>query len=353
MTAWSKKNGGVYFVAEVGQNHNGDMDLAKKLIDVAAMPIFDYFTGQSLPGVDAVKFTKRDLDEELTDEAANKPYVSPHAFGPTYIEHRRALELSFEQHAELERYAHTKGLDFIETLCSPGCMRMLDTVKVDCIKIASRDVTNIPLLESLAKLDTPIIVSSGMCTLEELSTAVEILSRKPKEVAILHCISQYPAKYENINLLSIQSLKERFPNHTIGYSDHSIGIVVPAAAVALGAGIIEKHITLSRTMKGSDHAGSLEPEGLWRVVRDIRNVEKCLGTRDEAVHPDVRQTREKLGRSLAIDVPLAKGEVLGESHLCMRSPGTGLSWGDRLELIGKRATRDIPANSLLGRSFFE
>jgi len=198
-----------------------------------------------------------------------------------------------------------------------------------------------------------MIISSGMCTLEELNAAIEILSQKPKEIAILHCISQYPAKYENINLLSIQSLKERFGDRTIGYSDHSVGIVVPAAAVALGAEIIEKHITLSRTMKGSDHAGSLEPEGLWRVVRDIRNIEKSLGTRDETVHPAVRQTREKLARSLAIDVPLAKGEVLKESHLCMRSPGTGLSWDDRVDLIGKKATRDLAANSLLSRSLFE
>lgn len=353
MTAWSKRNNRVYFIAEVGQNHNGDMALAKKLIDIAAMPIFDYFTGETLPGVDAIKFTKRDLDEELTDEAANRLYISPHAFGATYLEHRKALELSIEQHKELEEYAHSKGLDFVETLCSPGCLQLLDKVKVDVIKVASRDVTNIPLLEELAKLDTPIIISSGMCSLKELNEAVKILLRASKEIAILHCISEYPAKYENINLLSIPFLKEQFPGHTIGYSDHSIGIMIPAAAVALGAKIIEKHITLSRTMKGSDHAGSLEPEGLWRVVRDIRNAESSLGSKNKKLHPAVKATRERLGRSLALQVPLSKGETLNERHLCMRSPGTGMSWEDRKTIIGKKAKKDIPANSLLNRSYFE
>lgn len=350
---WSKKEGGVYFIAEVGQNHNGDMLIAKKLIDVAAMPIFDYFTGKVLPGIDAIKFTKRDLDEELTNEAANKPYMSPHSFGDTYLEHRKKLELSIAQHKELEQYAHSKGLDFVETLCSPGCLKLLDEVDVDVIKIASRDVTNIPLLETLGKLDKRTIISSGMCTVEELQKAVEILLKKPKELAILHCISEYPAQYKNINLLSIPYLKEQFPEHTIGYSDHSIGIMVSVAAVTLGASIIEKHITLSRTMKGSDHAGSLEPDGLWRVVRDVRNIEKSLGSKSKQLHPAVQAARDKLGRSLALEVPLSKGDILQESHLCMRSPGTGMAWEERSEIIGKKVKKDISANSLLNRSYFE
>ena len=142
----------VYIVAEIGQNHNGDMDIARKLIDMAAMPIVDYFTGETLPGIDAVKFTKRDLAEELTEEAGSRPYTSPHSFGPTYLEHRRVLELSVEQHAELEQYARSKGLGFIETLCSPGCIGLLDRVRVDAVKVASRDVTNVPLLEALGEL---------------------------------------------------------------------------------------------------------------------------------------------------------------------------------------------------------
>ncbi|HEG42742.1 MAG TPA: shikimate dehydrogenase [Phycisphaerales bacterium] len=317
------------------------------------MPVFDYFTGKALPGVNAVKFTKRDLNEELTVEAANKPYTSPHAFGSTYIEHRKALELSIEEHKELEVYAHEKGLDFIETLCSPGCLELLETVKVDVVKIASRDVTNIPLLNELGKLKIDVIISSGMCSLQELQDALGILSETPKKIAVLHCISQYPAQYENINLSSIPYLKELFPESTIGYSDHSIGIVVPVAAVALGASIIEKHITLNRSMKGSDHAGSLEPEGLWRIVRDIRNIEKAMGVRQQDFHPAIRSSREKLARSLAIQIPLAKGETLRESYLCMRSPGNGMSWEERKSIIGKKAKHDLPANTLLHRSDLE
>lgn len=353
MATWSKPCKGVYFIAEIGQNHNGDINLARKLIDIAAMPIFDYFTGETLPGVDAVKFTKRALDEELTAEAANEPYVSPHAFGATYLEHRKTLELSIEEHKELQEYANSKGLDFIETLCSPGCVKLLATVEIDAIKVASRDITNIPLLEELAKLKEPVIVSTGMCSLKELQNAVKILSKKRKEIAILHCISEYPARYEHISLSSIPYLKKIFAAHTIGYSDHSIGIVVPAAAVALGAAIIEKHITLNRGMKGSDHAGSLEPEGLWRVVRDIRNIELTMKPRDYESHPPVQAARDKLARSLALQIPLAKGEILRENHLCMRSPGTGMRWDQRDSLIGKRARRDLPANSMLNRSDFE
>jgi len=342
-----------YIIAEIGQNHNGDLSLAKKLIDIAAMPVFDFFTGEVLPGVDAVKFTKRDLSEELTTEAANRPYNSPHSFGRTYLEHREALEFTNEQHAELAGYAREKGLEFIETLCSPGCLSLLEYTRVDAVKIASRDVTNIPLLETLGELDARVIVSSGMCTLAELREAVDIVSKKPKEIWILHCVSQYPARYENINLRSISCLQKQFPNHRIGYSDHSIGVVVPAVAVAMGASVIEKHITLNRNMKGSDHAGAIEPEGLWRVLRDIRNIEKSLGDGVKALCADVLPYREKLARSLALQMPLSKGDVLREEHCCMRSPGCGLAWEDRHSVLGKKAIVDMPANSLISPLEFE
>lgn len=345
--------GHTYIIAEVGQNHNGDMEIARKLIDVAAMPVFDFFSGRELPGVDAVKFTKRDLTEELTDEAGDAPYRSPHAFGPTYRAHREALELSIDQHAELEQYARAKGLEFVETLCSPGCLRLLDRVRVDAIKIASRDVTHIPLLQALGQLEHRVIVSSGMCTLEELKRAVEILSTRAKRIDILHCLSQYPADYSQINLRSISFLKRAFPGHVVGYSDHSIGIVMPAVAVALGAEIVEKHITLNRNMKGSDHHGSIEPEGLWRVVRDIRNVEAALGTESKEFNPTVQGARDKLARSLALRKPMRKGDVVHESLLCMRSPGTGLSWEARAGIVGRRAVRELPANVLVDPKDFE
>lgn len=342
-----------YIISETGQNHNGDIEIAKKLIDIAAMPIFDFFTGQEMPGVNAVKFVKRDLEEELTEEEANRPYISPHSFGDTYGEHRRALELSIEQHAELEQYTHSKGLDFIETLCSPGCLKLLDHVHLDAIKVASRDITNIPLLEALASLSYKMIISSGMCTLKELHKAINILSQEPKEITILHCVSQYPADYENLNLRSIPFLQKEFPECRIGYSDHSIGILMPTIAVSMGAVVIEKHVTLNRKMKGSDHAGSIEPEGLWRVVRDIRNTEKAIGTEMKDINSVVVKTREKLARSLALQVPLTKGEILKEGFLCMRSPGTGMPWDERCHVINKKALRNLPANSLIRKDDFE
>lgn len=353
MASWNNIKHSTYIIAEVGQNHNGDMGLAKKLIDVAAMPVFDYFTGETMPGVDAIKFTKRDMSEELTAEAAQKRYVSPHAFGTTYGEHREALELSVDQHKELEEYAHSKGLDFIETLCSPGCLDLLDNVEVEIIKIASRDITNIPLLEKIGELTKPVILSTGMCTMGELEAALEILSKADKEIAILHCISEYPAHYENINLRSIPELQKRFPEYTVGYSDHSIGIMVPIAAVSIGAAIIEKHITLNRNLKGSDQAGSLEPEGLWRVVRDIRNIEHALGARGTDIPEAVADTRVKLARSLAAKHDMQSGDILREEDVCMLSPGNGMTWEDRKLILGKKASCPIAGQSSLKQSDFE
>lgn len=344
-----------FFVAEIGQNHNGDPAIAQKLIDVAAMPVADHFNGRHLLGVDAVKLTKRDLSEELTGTAEEKPYKSPHSFGDTYMEHRRALELSIEEHRDLEQYAHNKDLFFVETFCSPGCLELLETVDVDVIKIASRDVTNIPLLEALSEVHEPVILSSGMCTLDELDQAVNILSKgkDQDEIAILHCLSQYPAEYNHLNLRSINYLKQRFPSHVVGYSDHSIGIAMPVAARTLKSAIIEKHITLNRQMKGSDHHCSLEPDGLWRCVRDVRNTERALGDHTKQYHECVQPAREKLARSLSLEVPLSSGEVLRESHVGMRSPGSGMSWEEREKVIGKRAVEDLPANSLIREEHFE
>lgn len=333
---------GTYIIGEIGQNHNGDMAIAKRLIDMAANPIMDYWSGKELKKLDAVKFTKRCLDEELTPEEAARPYTSPNSFGKTYGEHRAALEFTYEQHAELEQYARSKGLGFVETICSPGCVSMLDVVKVDAIKIASRDVTNFPLLERLGDLeDVHIIMSSGMSNLDDIDAALEVLLKKPKKLSILHCLSQYPAQYENINLRAMEVLRERYPEHDIGYSDHSIGIVVPSAAVAMGAKIIEKHITLDRSMKGSDQAGSIEPEGLWRMIRDIRNIEEAVGEPIKETHPSVAATAKKLQRSLAIRHDMKKGQTIKEEDLFMVSPGDGMSWQERSKIVGKTLVRDL------------
>ena len=323
------------------------------MIDVAAMPIIDFLTDEQLPGVDAIKLTKRDLDEELTKEAQDQPYNSRHAFGETYGEHRRALELTYEEHRDLGQYTHERGLLFVETLCSPKCTKLCEMVDIDFLKVASRDLTNIPLLREMARTKIPIILSTGMTDWEDLDQALDEIARFHDQITILHCISQYPAEYHNIGLHRITELQQRYPDLTIGYSDHSIGIMVPVAAVSLGATVIEKHITLSRQLRGSDHSGSLEPDGLWRMTRDIRNLERALQPVDETVRKQVTETAAtKLQRSLASRIMIPKGECISESDLVMLSPGVGLGWEERGKVIGKPARQDIPSHMHLTLDMF-
>lgn len=333
-----------FIIAEVGQNHNGDMALARQLIDMAALRIFDEFSQAELPGVDAIKFTKRDLSEEMTVDAYNAPYDSPHSYGATYGEHREKLELDYEQHAELEQYARSRGLGFVETLTSIKTVKLLDSVNVDAIKVASRDLTNLRLLDELAKARKRIILSTGMGEERDIDDALDVITRHHDDIAILHCVSQYPAEYENLNLMSIPYLLERYP-YDIGFSDHSIGIVMAPVAVSLGARIVEKHITVSRSMKGSDHAGSLEPDGLWRMVRDIRNTETALGELKKTIPDAVTPAKEKLSRSLAASRDIKAGEVIREEDLCMLSPGTGIPWTQRDAVVGRTAANDIQSHT--------
>jgi sialic acid synthase len=336
-----------YIIGEIGQNHNGDVEIAKKLIDVVSEPVIDKLFGQKLMPTNAVKLTRRDLKEELSASEMNRPYDNPNSFGKTYGEHRAFLELNDEQHFEIFRYAKSKGLEFVETLCAKGCLSMLKLFTPDRLKVASRDVTNLPLLESMAETKIPMILSTGMTGKKELDEALEVITKYHSNVSILHCLSQYPSEYQNINLLTIQYLKEQYPEYTIGYSDHSIGILMPAVAVGLGAEIIEKHITLDRNMKGTDHRGSLEPEGIWRMVRDIRNTEYAIGVKDIFISDTVQSTRVKLERSVATLRPIMAGEMISESDLHMLSPGDGFKWVDRHQIIGKKAVVSIPANEII------
>jgi 3-deoxy-D-glycero-D-galacto-nononate 9-phosphate synthase len=336
-----------YIIGEIGQNHNGEVEVAKKLIDVVTKPVIDHLFGQKLMPMNAVKMTRRDLNEELSASEMLRPYYNPNSFGKTYGEHRAFLELNDEQHFEIYRYAKSKGLEFVETLCAKGCLSMLRLFTPDRLKVASRDLTNLPLLEAMSETKIPMILSTGMTGKKELDDALEIITRYHSNIAILHCLSQYPSEYQNINLRSIQFLKENYPQYTIGYSDHSIGILMPAVAVGMGAEIIEKHITLDRNMKGTDHRGSLEPEGIWRMVRDIRNTEYAIG--EYAIFPNdiVAETRTKLERSVATLRSIAVGETISENDLHMLSPGNGYKWADRSQIVGKRALVAIPANEII------
>jgi len=336
-----------YIIGEIGQNHNGDVEIAKKLIDVVTEPVIDHLFGQKLMPMNAVKMTRRDLNEELSASEMNRPYENPNSFGKTYGEHRAILELNDEQHYEVYRYAKSKGLEFVETLCAKGCLSMLQLFTPDRLKVASRDLTNLPLLEAMAETKIPIIFSTGMTGKKELDEALEIVTKYHSNISILHCLSQYPSEYQNINLLSIQFLKENYPQYTIGYSDHSIGILMPAVAVGMGAKIIEKHITLDRKMKGTDHRGSLEPEGIWRMMRDIRNTEFAIGEYGIFMHEKVESTRIKLERSIATLRSIDAGEIIIENDLHLLSPGDGLKWTEKNLIIGKKALKAIPANEII------
>ncbi|MFM7235027.1 MAG: N-acetylneuraminate synthase family protein [Flavobacteriales bacterium] len=338
---------GIYIIGEIGQNHNGSVDLANLLTDMVARKIDDNLFGLDLKGMDAVKLTKRDLKHELSLSQMNRPYNSPHSFGATYGEHREFLELTDEEHFEVFKHAKANGLDFVETLCSQNCLSILKYFSPDYLKVASRDLTNLPLLNALAETKIPIILSTGMAGKQELEEALEEVSRHHDQISILHCVSEYPTNPKNVNLNTIKYLQKHFGKYTIGFSDHTIGISTAIAAVAMGAKMIEKHITIDRRMKGTDQAGSLGPDGVMRMVRDIRMLEMSLGVEDIFIEESTQGARMKLERSVASKRLIKKGEIITEADIHMLSPGDGVKWRDRNLIVGKAAVADIPADEVI------
>lgn len=336
-----------YIIGEIGQNHNGSVDIAKLIVDLVCRPIKEDVFGLDLDPIDAVKLTKRDLSEELSVSQMNSIYDSPHSFGRTYGEHRAALELSDDDHHEVYKYAKSKGLDFVETLCARGCLSLLKLFTPDYLKVASRDLTNLLLLESLAETKIPIILSTGMAGKKELDDALEVITRYHSNISILHCVSQYPTEPDNLNLRTITYLKEHYGQYKIGFSDHTIGISAPPIAVGMGAEIIEKHITIDRHMKGTDQNGSLGPDGVYRMVRDIRMCEHWLGSKDLYIEKSVDSSRKKLERSIASLHDMKAGDVIRLEDLHMLSPGDGFKWTQLDEVIGRQLVNDIPANEIV------
>lgn len=337
----------VYVIGEIGQNHNGSVDLAKLLVELVCRPVREDNFGLSLKGMNAVKLTKRDLSQELSKSMMDAPYTSVNSFGKTYGEHRAALELNDEEHYEIYLYAKERGLDFVETLCAPSCTSMFKYFVPDYLKVASRDLTNIPLLTTLAEANIPMILSTGMGSKVELDDALETITKYHSNISILHCVSEYPTHPQNANLLSIQYLKNNYSSFHIGYSDHTIGISAPVAAIAMGAKIIEKHITINREMKGTDQIGSLGPEGISRMMRDIRLMEMSMGVEDIFISGSTVEARKKLERSIALNRSLKAGEIIQESDLCMLSPGDGYSWAHRSDVIGKELTEDVAESEVI------
>ena len=341
------KNGETYIIGEIGQNHNGSVDIAKLIVELVARPVHEDVFGFDLKPMNAVKMTKRDLNEELTTTQMNRIYDNPNSFGRTYGAHRAFLELDDQAHYEVYKFAKEKRLDFIETLCAKGCLSMLKLFTPDYLKVASRDLTNLPLLSVMAETKIPIILSTGMAGKKELDDALEVITHYHNDISILHCVSQYPTHPENLNLNTILYLKENYGQYHIGFSDHTIGISAPVVAVGIGAEIIEKHITIDRHMKGTDQAGSLGPDGVNRMVRDIRITEKWLGTKEFYIDKSVESAKVKLERSIATKHDFHIGDVIAEDDLHMLSPGDGFKWSQKNEVIGKTVQVEIPANEVI------
>jgi len=269
-----------FIVAEIGINHNGDLEIAKKLIDAAMSA-----------GCNAVKFQKRTIEVVYTPEELGRPRESP--FGSTNGDLKRGLEFGQEEYGEIDRYCREKSFLWYASCWDEGSVDFIEQFDPPCYKIASASLTDDNLLRHYRQYGRPIILSTGMSTLEQIDHAVEVLGTD--DLIILHCTSTYPSQVEELNLRTLQTLRERYGVPT-GYSGHEVGLATSVAAAALGACMIERHITLDRAMWGSDQAASVEPHGFWRLIKDIRAVEKAMGDGVKRVWPSEVPVMNKLRR---------------------------------------------------------
>ncbi|MSU55021.1 MAG: acetylneuraminic acid synthetase [Candidatus Taylorbacteria bacterium] len=318
-----------FIIAEAGINHNGRIELAKKLVDVAVEA-----------KADAVKFQMRDFKTLYTDKAWNN--TKNEDIATQYILSLiRESELSHENFKELAKYAKDQGIMFLCTPWDIPSVNALEKLNVPAYKVASADMVNFELLEYIASKKKPMIVSTGMSSLEEIGDTVDFLNKLNAEYILLHCNSTYPTAPKDVNLRFIKTLQEKF-NVPVGYSGHEHGIAISSAAIPLGAKVIERHITLDRTMTGPDHAISLEPTGIKKLVRDIRAIEEALRSDKKFITAGELINRKILGKSLVAKVPIKKGEILTREMIISKSPAKGLSPQKLYKLIGLKAERDIP-----------
>lgn len=330
-----------YVIAEAGLNHNGSIDTAKQLIDVAANA-----------GVDAVKFQKRTVDILATKETLDAQDGRFPEFGSTYREIREYLEFDFDQYVELKQYTESTGLDFIVTAFDEEAVDFLLEVGVEVFKLASHSLTNFDLLEYLAKHKKEVILSTGMAELDEIDRAVGIFKFYNCPLSLMHCVSAYPTPLDECNMLMMENLKLRY-NLPTGYSGHELGFFPSVVAVSMGAQLIERHYTLDKSMTGFDHKISLEPRELERMVEDIRLIDKIQGTGEKRVSDTEWVTRKKYHVSAVSLSQIDAGEILSEGQITFRNPGTGIPRKDMHLIMGKRAKVDIPADVLLDVQMFE
>jgi N,N'-diacetyllegionaminate synthase len=319
-----------FIIAEAGVNHNGDIEIAKRLIDAAKEA-----------GVNAVKFQTFKAENLVTKDAPKADYQINATGSGTQYEMLKKLELSLDDHIVLKKYAEEKDLVFISTPFDFESVDLLEKLDVSLYKISSGDLTNIPLLRYIAKLNKPMLVSTGMANLGEVEGAVNAIKKEGNDkIVLLHCTSNYPTDYEDVNLKAMLTLKEAF-KLPVGYSDHTLGIEIPIAAVAMGAVVIEKHFTIDKNLEGPDHRVSLDPQELKDMVKSIRNIEKAMGDGIKRCNENEENTRFSARKSIVAKRKIEKGEKLSLENLTFKRPECGLSPVFIDMIIGKSAVREV------------
>jgi N,N'-diacetyllegionaminate synthase len=329
---------GVFIIAEAGVNHNGSLDNAYKLVDIAAAA-----------RADAVKFQTWKTEDIITREAPKAPYqLLTTGEGESQYDMLKKLELSFQDFANVKDYCDLRQILFLSTADEIASARFLNAL-VPLFKIGSAELTNLPFLREIAHFGKPVILSTGMGTMEEIGLAIQTLQKaglSKGAITVLHCTTAYPTPCDEVNLLAMLAIRETF-QVPVGYSDHTLGIEIPMAAAALGASIIEKHFTLDRSMQGPDHALSLEAPELEAMVRGIRNVERALGSREKRPSESERINMPSVRKSIVAARKISRGDLLTEENLTVKRPGTGMSPALWDSVIGTKACRDFQENEMI------
>jgi len=337
------RDGPAYVVAEIGHNHQGDIEKAKQLIRAAREC-----------GVDAVKLQKRDNRTLYTRELYESPYDNEHSFGATYGEHREALELSAADWLELREFSREEGVTLFGTVFDEASADLLAELDLPAFKIASADLVNTPLLRHVAALGKPVFLSTGGGTLTDVERAVETILPLNERLCVLQCTAAYPCEVDELNLRVIETYRNRFPDLVVGLSDHQSGITMAVVGYLLGARVIEKHFTLNHAWKGSDHAFSLMPEGLRRLVRDLQRVPTALGDGTKQQLEREARPLEKMGKKLVAARDLPAGHVVGPGDIVARSPADGGLPPYELDvLLGRALVRPLAAEQDVAVTDFE
>lgn len=326
-----------FIIAEAGVNHNGDFRLAKKLIDVAKEA-----------GADAVKFQIFNAENIVTRNAKKAEYqIVATGSQESQYEMLRKLELEKSDFRYLANYAKEKNITFLSSAFDKESVDLLDEIGVLAFKIASGEITNLPLLKYIAKRKLPIIFSTGMSTLKEVAQALKVIKNEGvKDIVLLHCVTSYPTKIKDVNLKAMQTMKYTF-KLPVGFSDHTRGITIPIAAVVLGACVIEKHFTLDKNLPGPDHKTSLEPHELKEMVKAIRDVEEALGDGIKRPTKEEKAIKKVARRSIVAKVNISKGTIITENMLDIKRPGTGIEPNFLNLIIGKKAKVNIKKDEII------